>query len=865
MKKIKSHIKDIISNLLLIIIKNRFGTIIVVLLITILALFAVSTIRLNPKWTNALPRNNTFVNEYLNLNEDPMRGSIVYAVIEGQSKEKVADAFTSELLNIPHVRYIFDGRINRPINESSLYYLNNDKLLRILEISQNPNIDQIVNFFREKIIQTITSGQNPVYSSITIKGWYLLFNAFARALGNQSHIPISHLTDIMFFNTGTRIRSADNESLLLLIGTDISEGSIDNLDEIAASLEAAKIETEFRFKNARIKLTGYPISASDEMRSIMTSGERMTILALILITITLGFFYGGWKFMATSIGVLCIALIWILAVIRILFGELNTVTMILGLVLIGLGIDFCIHWMNYRINQNKNNFNCIDDIKLNWRSAGPPILIGAITTAGAFLSLLVLNVQSLNEFGIMSSFGIILTALLILLILPLFTRKINYTSVYINLQRKLFCLVPVLIANKRKILIIVVSLFIISLWLLKNLKYEYNFAKLQTGGLSSYYIKEDIIGKFGFASDVFINRVKGIDEADVQKQKMKNHKEIGFVLSISDFIPSERDQKVKKIFIDKIKQSSNEIKLYSYKIEDLEKLRIAFLELRNVLKSIALKDNSNNSIYELVLLLDRIIELMSESRIDKLNDFNSEWVRTFSNRTNQLMNSESISFTHQPEQLRFIFQTSQPGEFIQYIYPKNNTWEKENIKAIEKRLTNISPPVVGLSRLSWHMSQKILRDILTMIVLSTIFIMLALSVTQKSLKYTVLTLVPLILGIVFTLSTLVLFDIKISLYNLIGLPIVLGIGIDDGLHIVYAYRKNPEGGTINAVLKAGPAVFLTTITSMIGFGCLAFYIHPGISSLGLVTLIGIAWCFVSTIFFLPILIDFYSKKVNRKG
>jgi len=864
MKNIYSHIENIFEEILKNVIRKRLQTLTVVILITTLALIAVSTLRLNPKWTNALPHNNSLVNEYLKLTEDSTRGSVVYAVVEGPDKEKAADNFTSKLLKIPHVRYVFDGRINRTVNESSLIYLNNNQLQGILDVSHNLNINQVINFLATRIKQDLNSGQNRLNVDITIESWFPLLDALASTLENKPSIPPSQLTDIMFLNSEKRIHSTDNKSLLLLIGTDISEGSIDNLDEIAASLQNAKRKIESEFENTQIKLTGYPISANEEMKNIITSGERVTIWALILITVLLGIFYGGWKFIGTSIGILCIALIWTLAIIRILFVELNTVTMILGLVLIGLGIDFCIHWMNYRINQNESCVNNVNGVIRNWKSAGPPILIGAITTAGAFLSLLVLDVQSLNEFGIMSSLGIVITAILVLLIAPLTIKKINYSSAYKILQRKLYDLVSVLIAHKRMILLIFALLFIFSIWFIKDLEYEYNYAKLQTGGSSSYYLKEEIIGKFGFASDVFIHRVKGIDEADELKQKLTSFDEVGYILSISDFIPSKKDMKEKQIIIDNITHSLEEIKPYNYKNKRLNDLKESFIELRSFIQFIYSKDRTNNSLNKFEIVLNRIIESLNESTVSQLNDFNREWVLSYYHKINQLMNNGSIAFNKQPEQLRFIFQTSQPNEFVQYVYPANNTWEKENMRPLENHIANISPPIVGLSRISWHMSQKILSDILIMIIISVIIIILVLSLTQRSLKYTFLTLVPLMLGIVFTLATLVLFNIKVSLYNLISLPIVLGIGIDDGLHIVYAYRKRLNGGALNAVLKTGPAVFLTTITSMIGFGCMAFYIHPGISTLGTVTFIGVAWCFICTIFFLPILIDNFSKKANKK-
>jgi predicted RND superfamily exporter protein len=435
--RIKLHIKHTLNWLLFSIFRNRVITLIIVLSVTAIALFSVHDIKVNPKWTNALPRNDSLVTEYLNLVEDPLRGSLVYVVVEGADKQNAADDFTSRLLKSENINFVFDGRINKSSDGSSLIQLNLNQLSTILEASQNININQLSDLYRKKLSQfIIQSDIIPAKAFSVNSNWTSLLRAFANALENKPYIPPVEILESAFINSGKRIYSLDNESLLLLAGTQISEGSIEYLDSTAAFLHKTKGETENRFTNTRIKLTGYPISASDEMKTIKRSGERMTILALVLITIFLGFFYGGWKFLSASVTVLCIALILTLAINRLLFLELNTVTLILGLVLLGLGIDFCIHWINYRINKTNTDSN-VDDVE-TWKTAAPPILAGAITTAGVFLSLLVLNVQSLNEFGIMSSMGIVLTALLVLFLTPHFTKRASLSRVYEKLQKKLF-------------------------------------------------------------------------------------------------------------------------------------------------------------------------------------------------------------------------------------------------------------------------------------------------------------------------------------------------------------------------------------------------------------------------------------------
>jgi predicted RND superfamily exporter protein len=861
MKKIILNIEQILNFLLLSIFRNRITALIIILSVTVLALYSIRNIKVNPKWTNALPKSDSLVSEYLKLTEDPLRGSFVYAVIGGADKDKAADDFTSRLLKSENINFVFDGRKSKTIDDISLTHLDLIQLSTILEASQNINIYQLSDLYRKKLSQFIIQSDIIQAKAFSVNSnWTSLLREFANALENKPYLPPAEILESTFFNYGNRIYSLDNELLLLLAGTKISEGSIENLDETDAFFHNVKEETENKFKNIRIELTGYPISASDEMKIITTSGERMTILALVVITIFLGFFYGGWKFLTASISVLSIAIIITLAINRILFGELNTVTLILGLVLIGLGIDFCIHWINYRINKTNPLNNIVDDVD-TWKTAATPILAGALTTAGAFLSLLVLNVQSLNEFGMMSSMGIVLTAFLVLTLTPLFTKRASLSTVYTKLQKKQFSLTSFIIANKKIILVISILCIIGSPLLIRNLEYEYNYAKLQTGGLSSYQLKEEIINEFGFASDVLIHRVKGIEKANVMKEKLSASEEIGFVLSVSDYLSSTKELTNKKLIIRKIEQSLNDIEIAEFEADYVTNLTATFIQLKKLLKIIQDEYELDNSVDETISTVSRIISALNDSKTKVINEFNREWVKTFRSKIRLVAQNNPDTNVYNDRNL-LMFKTSQPDEYIQYIYPVKNTWHKENMKSLEVVLSDISPPVVGISRISWHMAQKVFKDIVIISFLASSFILLSLIVILRKAKFALLAQIPLLLGMLLTLSTLSFLNIKVSLYNLIGIPIIMGIGIDDGLHIVHAFRKNTDGGANSAMLKAGPAIFLTSITSMIGFGCLSFYTHPGISSLGTVTFIGVGWCFVSTLLFLPILLDFLSSKIK---
>ncbi|MCW8803111.1 MAG: MMPL family transporter [Ignavibacteriaceae bacterium] len=840
--------------------KKIILVIIFVICLTALSLNSLLDLKVNPKWSNALPQKDTLVSEYLSLVEDTLRGSVVYALVEGPEKEKIADEFSHSVIKQPDIRFVFDGRIKLSETGSSIYALDKKSLLKHLEITKNINIDQLVNLFKEKLKDYITISSIFPETTAPTNNWNQFLIALELALQKKPLNNLNDLIDDMFFTQGNRIYSKDNKSLLILIGTDISEGSIEKIDALCDSLNSIKNKILNRPSQSEIKLTGYPITARDEMQSISASGKKMTVWALIIVTVALIFFYKEWKFVAASMGILCIGIMWTLALNQKLFGELNTVTLIMGLILIGLGIDFSIHWINYKITNSDYVKEESQIAKKYWHSTATPILAGAFTTATSFLALLILNVKSINEFGIMSFIGIMLVAVLILLLMPIIITEFKDSSAYSDLRIKIQKSVLTVINHQKKILLLGVLMIACCLWFLPQLKYEYNYAKLQIGNLPSYEIKNEMNNKFGFASDVFLYRTTGIESDKDIKRKLEVSDKIGYVLSISDYIPINEKLSNNNI-VREITTATRLIKINELSFNKLKLLRNDFEEISYLLSFIQ-ADSSN--ITEILSILKRVVELLNVTKLKSLNDFNRIWVESFINSTQIYTANNQPEIENLSKKIRYLFGTSKPDEFVQYIYPVNDTWEKENIESLEPILCEVAPNAVGLSRISYHISNWIVDEVITISIASLLVILVTLLVTQKNLKFAAIAILPLSLGVLFTLSTLSLLNIKVSFYNLIGLPIILGIGIDNGIHVVHACRENFENVNQKAFLKVGPALFLTAITSMIGFGFLSFYSHPGISSLGVVAFIGIGWCFITTIIFLPIVINhFYKNYTNR--
>jgi predicted RND superfamily exporter protein len=92
---------------------------------------------------------------------------------------------------------------------------------------------------------------------------------------------------------------------------------------------------------------------------------------------------------------------------------------------------------------------------------------------------------------------------------------------------------------------------------------------------------------------------------------------------------------------------------------------------------------------------------------------------------------------------------------------------------------------------------------------------------------------------------------KLNLFNLIALPLLVGMGQDDSLHLIHRYREEGPGSLRFVLRETGGAVFLTTLTTVIGFSSMLFVSHQGLRSLGWTAVLGMTLCLVSSILIVP--------------
>ena len=223
------------------------------------------------------------------------------------------------------------------------------------------------------------------------------------------------------------------------------------------------------------------------------------------------------------------------------------------------------------------------------------------------------------------------------------------------------------------------------------------------------------------------------------------------------------------------------------------------------------------------------------------------------------LNPKKIILSDIPDNLkeRFIGKTK---KFLLQIFPKTNIYDREPMEKFILDIWSIDPNATGTAVTASESSRLMKEGYIKGGIYALIAILSFVWISFRDWRCAILSILPLALGTLWTLGLMGLFDLPFNLANLVILPLIIGIGVDNGIHIVHRYRVD-VGSTVSPVYKStGKAVIMSSLTTMIGFGSLMVASHRGIYSIGVLLTIGVGCCMIASLTILPAILKIAREK-----
>ncbi|HDJ22281.1 MAG TPA: multidrug RND transporter [Candidatus Aminicenantes bacterium] len=670
---------------------------------------------------------------------------------------------------------------------------------------------------------------------------------------------------------------------LMVTGTDAVQGIIDDLLK--------------NYPGVKAGLTGMIAVGRDEMVYSEKSLGYTTVIAVIAILILLMISFRMWVAPIFATFNLLVGLIWAVGTAAIVVGMLNIMTQMMAVILLGLGIDFSIHIISGFTERRAAGDNIAEAMEKTFLKSGKGILTAALTTACAFLTMVISHSRGMKEMGLVTGLGLLAILFATMLFLPsmlvLRERRIDKKrekkqDLKHAVQRDIsfrFLGKTSELLSKHYIFTILASIIIsfILIWSGSKISFDHNYMNLEPKGLTSVALQDTVQEKFDLSMDYALVLADSIEES---RELSKKYRELGTVAiteDISLYLPSPEQQQKRIPLIREIREKirSTPIKKsvlpsdFPVLRRELERLEMNIMEMQdmaylggqdkveNKCKEIVgdpENPNSRNIIREELQFLDENISTAAKG----LSEFQQNFAPYFQASVIKMSSTQPIRLDDLPVTILDRYSNKKRDQFLVTVFPVGNIWQNaEFLNRFADDLERVSDRATGMPVVFRALIKIIGRDGRNAVLLTLVIVFLLLLVDYRNAGHALIAMIPLALGIFWMVGLMHLVGMKLSIMNVMGLPMIVGIGVDYGVHIIHRWRHEGRGKIRIVYSSTGKAILLTSLTTMLAFGSLVFSIWRGFGQLGGALFLGVGACFLTSVIILPGIIGIIERK-NRE-
>ena len=621
----------------------------------------------------------------------------------------------------------------------------------------------------------------------------------------------------------------------------------------------------------RVRMTGSVALANEEMRSVTRGAGFSVILAMVIVAIVLYVGLGSFRLMISCLITLASGLIATSAFAAYAVGHLNLISMAFAVLYIGLGIDYAIHLsLRYRELLGQGCPHA-EALRKAAGDVGTSLVLCAVTTSAAFYAFIPTAYTGVAELGLISGTGMLISLLLNLTLLPalMHLMPLSHTikppnSVQKNVIQRL---VDVLLNHRWAIRAGVVTVTAASVVLLFKVQFDFNPMNLRNPQSESIITYHDLL-KSSATSPLTISILSPDEKAAREAAKrLKKLDVVDKVLIAEDFVPEAQEEKLG--IIEEMAlllgpelefEDTSEPPDAAQRLRSLEELRTgleAFLETSGPEHSTS-AEKLLGRVKRFELFLEKQPVAQQNATLDSLE---ASLIGSLPDRIKLLRSSLDagpIAFRDLPLNLTGRWVT-QDGRYRTEVFPRDRLSENEDLSNFVRQVQGEERTATGLAVVMLEAGDSVVQAFRQAFVYALISLFLILTVLLQTPRDAFWVLLPMLLAGLLTGAATVLLKIPFNFANIIALPLLLGIGVDNGVHMVYRFRTIPAGNGNLLTTSTARAVLFSALTTVAGFGGLAFSSHPGMASMGQLLAIGLSLTVACTLIVLPILLVVRSR------
>jgi predicted RND superfamily exporter protein len=527
-------------------------------------------------------------------------------------------------------------------------------------------------------------------------------------------------------------------------------------------------------------------------------------------------------------------------------GSLSTATSVVAALLIGLGIDFVIVSYGRYIEERRKGASIEAALLAMSGSSGRAVLIGAITTTATFYAFTFTDFAGLRQMGLFTGTGILFCAAAVFLLLPAMLawsedhhqRRQTEPNLYLHSFGS-GALMRLCIRHRRAALLagglITAAAFALAL----QIRFDESMRTMRPQGNRGTAVANEVGQKFGSGFNAMTLLLSGSSPDEIVElaaraaegaQKLVSQGVLFGYSGVTSLIPPPARQREVLAWLASERHGAL----------DLQRIRSTFA------RAAAEQGLRVEPFAPGLDLLGRAIHLSGPIGVQ---DFRG------AKQTQLLLD-------------RFLKRTERGWRGAVYLYPAGSQWRREPPPQALDLARKLGPNAIltGTNVVNQTVRREVLQDAWIAGLLGFLLVASLLWLDFRTLRHTLMSLAPLLLGILWMIGGMSLFDIQMNFINVFVTTMIIGIGVDYGVHVLHRYlevRDLTDEEYDRGIQETGKAIVASALSTIVGFGSVTFSHYPGLVSTGKVAILGALCTSLVAITLLPTLLSWRREMRKR--
>jgi hopanoid biosynthesis associated RND transporter like protein HpnN len=619
-----------------------------------------------------------------------------------------------------------------------------------------------------------------------------------------------------------------------------------------------------------VRITGNPALSVEEMIGLFWDVGVSGILSFLIVLVAIFFAFGSARLSLAAGATLVVGLVWTAAFAAATVGALNLISIAFAVLFIGLGVDFSIHLGMHLVAGLRAGYRPGEALQRAGREVASSLILCTFTTAIGFYSFVPTDYLGVAELGLISGTGMFVILIQTMTFFPALSTLLvgNRGEALFGKASRFQFRVPAAVTNRPELVVsMAILLGILSTFLAPSARFDSDVVEMRDPRTESVEAFKDLL-EDPRTSPWYIDAVAdNLEDAEILARRFEELPEVSEAITVRAYVPEDQAEKL-EILTDI--SMLFDVPRSDGRLSDGPTLDQQIAAIRDLQKLLAespvVRGDSTlaRSGAKLNAMLTEFLEKVGQEKDPALavNRFEELLLGSFPGQFRRLqlaLEPDEVTLETLPIAMRERM-LARNGKARVQVFPSGNLGAGDAREIFVDAIREVQPNATGVAVNLIEFGRATARSLVEALSLALVLITLLLLLIWRRPLDTALVLLPLILAGVMTGAAMVVLDRAFNFANVIVLPLLLGIGVDSGVHLVHRAREAGRGKPLLESITA-QAVFWSALTTIVSFGSLALSAHRGIASLGLLLVVGLTITVLANLILLPALVVL----VQRRG